>query len=160
MITFQRTEDMELVRLILTHPKIYGPGSDDFSPDATEWKPPKGEHLLYVLVLENDEVAGLFTVLFVSPILYKIDGGFLPWAWGKCTEAACTAFINWLFEHTGCERIIADVPAYNELSLRMTRIMGMKQYGENPESYLKHHKLHNVLLMGISKPKGQTACLQ
>jgi RimJ/RimL family protein N-acetyltransferase len=161
MITFEGTRDLELVRLILTHPKIYGPGSDDFSPNADEWMPPAaGEHLQYMLVKEDEEIVGLFTVLFISPILYKIDGGFLPVAWGKSAEAACCAFIQWLWENTGCLRIVCDVPEYNDLSLRMTRIMGMKKYGENPQAYLKHRTLHNVELMGISRPKEIIPCLQ
>lgn len=160
MITFELTKNVDLVRQIVTHPMIYGPGSDDFSPDAQDWHAPQKEGILYVLALEDDAPIGIFILIAISPIYWRLDVGFLPIAWGWAAAAAGKAFVPWLWENTSCQRIIGEIPACNPKAVRYGSLLGMKKYGENPDSFLKRGKLYSHVLMGISRPKERVSCLQ
>lgn len=158
MITFEITKDLDTIQRIVTHPKIYNPSKDDFAPEAEEWKPPMSEAVNYVLAKEDEEIIGIFVVVFESPIFCKIHLGFLPSAWGERAASAAKAFPQWLWQTSNCVRLVGEIPDWNELAIRMAGLMGMKKYGENPQSILKQRKLHSLVLMGMSRPESRVVC--
>jgi RimJ/RimL family protein N-acetyltransferase len=151
-LTFERTEDPELVRGILTHPKLYRMLSDDFSPACEDFQPVFNEHLWYVLVQSGSKVGGLFFFHPHNAICWEVHTCLLPELWGPPAIEAARGVIQWLWENTPCRRLITQVPDYNRLALKLAKNAGMRAYGRNPKSFQRHSQLHDVLLLGISKP--------
>jgi RimJ/RimL family protein N-acetyltransferase len=155
MLTFERTQDLELVRSILTHPRIYPWISDDGAPAAADFQPVDHPAIWYVLVKEQlcggDRVLGLFLFTPQGAACWEVHTCLLPIAWGRRAAAAAAGAAEWLFEQTSCSRIVTTVPAYNRLALRFARAAGMTEYGRNPASYLKNGKLHDQVLLGLSR---------
>jgi RimJ/RimL family protein N-acetyltransferase len=56
-----------------------------------------------------------------------------------------------MFENTTAQRIVGAIPAYNRLAVQVVKRAGMEQYGLNPGSFMKHGKLEDQILYGISK---------
>src|SRR3954469_1709775 len=122
MLTFERTEDLELVRSILTHPRIYPWITDDACPPAAEFYPLDHPAVWYVLVREQlcGAARELGLLMFVPQGAACWEGHtcLLPIAWGRRAAAAAAGAAEWIFEQTSCSRIVTTVPAYNRLALR------------------------------------------
>src|SRR6516165_7128124 len=62
-LSFERSQDWELIRGIMLNPKIWTHISDDSTPPAEEWEPVQAEHIWYVIVRDGEEVLGLFMLV-------------------------------------------------------------------------------------------------
>lgn len=150
-MTFERSDDYELIRKIVTHPKLYPHVSDDFSPDACDYVPPgAGPYLIYLLAKDGDELLGMFLFVAHTGICWEVHTCLLPNAWGSRARLAAIGAAEWMFEHTPCRRIITNVPSYNRLALRFARSAGMKEFGINERSYQKNGTLHDQVVLGLS----------
>ena len=149
-LTFERSEDWDLIRSIITHPKIWPHVSDDSTPPWEEWQPVIAESVWYVVVRDREELLGVFTMVRHNAICWEVHTCLLPSAWGRTLEAA-RQMAEWAFANMECLRIITNVPAYNRLALRFAERAGMTQYGINPQSYLKDGKLWDQFCLGLSK---------
>lgn len=168
MISLERTRDWELITRIVTHPKVYPQVSDDYSPKPEEWEPAKGDDVWYVLVRdltpggresgtlfkgETGEILGLWVLHPHLRTCWEIHTCLLPNAYGPRARKAVRELIPWGWEHLPeCVRVITQVPQYNRIALLFAIQAGMEQYGMNPKSYLKGGMLHDVILLGISRP--------
>jgi RimJ/RimL family protein N-acetyltransferase len=152
LLTYERTRDLELVRSILTHPRVYPWISDDGCPPAEEFQPIDHPSVWYVVVREqlSGLLLGLFMFVPQNAVCWEVHTCLLPAAWGKPAAAAAAGASHWMGERTPCRRIVTSVPSYNRLALRFARAAGMKQFGVNPASYLKTGKLHDQVLLGLS----------
>ena len=153
MITFERSFDYELIRSILTHPRIYPHIADDGSPPREEYRPIESEAIWYVVVRDCEEVLGLWMLHPLNTITYEIHTALLPNAWGSRSIQAALELPDWIWEHTPCRRIITNVPSANRLALRFALAAGMTIYGVNPGSYLKNGVLCDQTCLGLSKPE-------
>ena len=151
MIHIERTNDLELVRSILTHPKIYPHISDDFSPAAEDFLPPASA--VYLLARDGAEVLGLWLVHPHNTVCWEVHTCLLPTAWGARARAAAQAAIAWMWQHTSARRLITNVPTPNRLALRFAKQSGFIEFGRNPDSFQKDQILHEQILLGISKDK-------
>lgn len=181
MILLERSTDWPLIQQIVTHPKVYPQVSDDYSPRPEEWEPVQSGDLWYVLVrdltsvpspyrsgsaaaqirggpgspLHKDrgEILGLWMLHPHLRSCWEIHTCLLPNAYGSRARQAVQALIPWGWEHLPeCVRVITQVPQYNRIALLFAIQAGMEQYGINPKSYLKGGKLHDMILLGISRP--------
>ena len=75
----------------------------------------------------------------------------LPQALGPRAREAGVAVVPWLWEHTPALRLVCHISAANTLAIRYAERMGLEQYGLNPKSWMKDGKLHDEVLLGISK---------
>lgn len=148
---FERTFDYELVKRIATHPKVYNHASDDFAPPPDEWEPIKDELIWYVLAKDGEELLGMFALIPENAICWNIHVCLLPNSWGPKAKEAGEKVIQWIFENTGCLRLVADVPEYNTLVLRLALKAGMHQFGVNEKSHKKQGILYNQIQLGVSK---------
>lgn len=154
---FERSEDWELIKKIIRHPKIYSAVSDDFCPPADQWEPIQHEDAWYVIARDGDETLGLWALFPENGACWKVHTCLLPEAYGERAAIAVREFSAWLWANTKCLRVITDVPAYNRLALRFALNAGLTQFGINPKSYMKNGKLHDIIMLGISKP-GAAPC--
>jgi hypothetical protein len=86
MIAFERTNDYALVRMVMTHPKLYRHLADDLSPAREDYDPPQGEHVWYVLAYDETpgdglrELLGLWMLYPQNGICWEIHTALLPTA--------------------------------------------------------------------------------
>ena len=151
MITVERTLDYELVRRIVTHPKIYCHIADDGSPAAADWRPIESDAVVYLLVLSDEQPAGVFTLVPQNRVCYEVHTCLLPDIWGPDALIASGKAMRWMFANTPCERIMTNVPDYNRIALRFARRSGMTYFGCNTKSYLHRGVLHDQIMLGVSK---------
>ena len=155
MIQFDRSQDYELVRKILTHPRIYDKISDDFSPARDDYRPIEHDAVWYVIVRESEDGA-LFGLWMFHPqngICWEVHTALLPIAYGVPGRLAAQLLPSWIWKHTPCRRIVTNVPSTNRLALRFAIAAGMKIFGINRASYLKGGKLCDQICLGISAPQ-------
>ena len=150
-IHVERTFDWELVRRIFASPEIYKHLGDDFSPSQEAYEPVTNPSLIYLLA-SNGHPCGIFLFAPENGICFNTHIAFLPSGWGAAREAAKQAAV-WMFSNTRCQRIVASVPAYNRLALKTAKATGVTQFGVNEASFLKNGKLHDQILLGLSKEK-------
>ena len=150
-MTFERTQDWELVKRIVTHPKIYPYVGDDFSVDPSLWEPEKNEAIWYLAVKDEGTIIGLFVYFPENYVCWHVHVCLLPIAWGRKAILAFCECIRWVFQNTPCERIVGSVPMWNFPAARLARNAGMTEFGINKASHLKKKRLHDQILFGISK---------
>ncbi len=150
---FERTTDLELVRSIITHPKIYDHVSDDGCPPADQFKPLDNPVIWYVLVVECEVLLGMWTFMPQNTACWEVHTCLLPVAWGDLGREAAKAMAEWIWKNTPCRRLVTNVPVMNRMALKFAKAAGMEEYGVNPKSYLKRGTLHDQILLGMSKPE-------
>lgn len=150
-MTFERTTDWEMVKKIATHPRVYPMSSDDYSAPREAWEPIRHDAVWYVLAKDGEELLGMFVLMPENAICWNIHVCLLPNSWGRRAKQAGREIVQWVFENTPCMRLVADVPEYNTLVLKLGLEAGMKRCGINPASHQKNGALHNQILLGISK---------
>jgi len=149
-LSFERSQDWELIRGIMLNPKIWAHISDDSTPPLDQFEPVQAEHIWYVIVRDGEEVLGLFMLVRHNAVTWEVHICLLPSAWGRTLQAA-RGMAAWAFANMPCLRIITHVPAYNRLALRFAERAGMTQYGINYRSYLKNGRLWDQFCLGMSK---------
>ena len=150
---FRPTQDADLVREILTHPKLYRRMSDDGCPAPEEFYPEISENLSYILAIDQGRILGLFLFHPHNAVTFEVHTALLPHAWGPAAVEAARGVVRWFFHNTNCQRIITSVPRSNRLALKLARRAGFKQWGTNSRSFLKNGQLEDLLMLGISRRK-------
>lgn len=146
---FERTTDAELIRVIVTHPKVYAKVTDDNAPSPEKWRPQMNEAAWYVLVWDEDVILGLWAFFPENSVTWKAHICYLPDAYGVSIEATRDLF-RWVFSNTACRRIVGAIPFSNKLALRMAAGAGCKPFGIDEGSFLKDGRLQDRVMMGIS----------
>lgn len=150
-MTYARTTNLELVRGVATHASQIRMSSEDATRVAT-WSPTDDDRVYFLTVRdggEESELYGVVTLLPQNSICFELHVAFLPVAWGK-TRPALAGAIAWAWRETPARRIVASIPRYNRLAIKLARDVGMTQFGTNAKSFLKNGILHDQILLGIS----------
>ncbi len=150
VLTFERTRDIELIRQVLTHPRLYRHMGDDTAPPAEEFAPNADPRIWYVLARARGELLGILPFVPHSAVRWEVHCAFLPRAWGH-TAPALAGGIRWLFEQSTCRRIVASVPRSNRLAARLAQRAGLVLWGVEPAAFLRDGQLVDVMHFGISK---------
>jgi len=151
VITFKRSADFELIRSIMIDPRLFDAAADDFTGSSENWEPRRDTGIWYVLAFDGDRLLGLFALAPQSNICWEIHTRLLPVAWGAIAAAAAAAVVPWIWANTPCVRLVTICPSYNRLAIRFAEKAGMVRYGLNPQSWLKNSRLHDQVLLGLSK---------
>lgn len=157
MITFERSTDYELIRAIITHPKLWPYISDDNSPAREDYRPIESESVWYVVARTRDAevgayVLGMWVFHPLNSICWEVHTCVLPRAWGHVGLEAARQLPEWIWENTPCRRIVTNVPSTNRLALQFALRAGMTIFGCNRASFLKDGKLCDQVCLGISPP--------
>lgn len=153
MITLSRTTDASLIKKIATDPRIWDAMASDDSPPREEYEPPV-DGAVYVVVRSGEEVGGMFVLVPRSRVRWEIHTLLLPELspWRKLEAAA--RMRDWTFANTTCERLFTEVPLTNQPALAFAKAAGMETSGIEPKCFLKDGVLHDVLVLGMNRPKG------
>lgn len=153
MIEIVKTGDAELVKAIITHPKIYPFVTEDGAP-APEVFSVRGlvDHpgIHFLAPIADDQVAGVFMVHSETPSIYVVHTCILPEFWGRAEEAG-RELIRWVFQNTKCNKLVTYVPKDNRLAYRLAIAVGMQEQGCITESYMKNGVLIDQHVLGIGR---------
>ena len=148
-MTFERTFDWELIRAIMTNPRVWV--KDDFSGDPERFSPNRDERIWYVLVRDDEGlIAGLYILAPQNDVTWEIHTRMLPRAWGKFASRAARAMSEWIWQNTPCRRIVTSIPETNLSAILYAKAAGMTIYGINADSFQHGGKLQSQVLMGLS----------
>lgn len=148
-ITFERTDSLSLVRCILTSPYAWPHVGDDFAGDPKEFLPNGDPRIWYVLAMNGPEMVGLFTFLPRNQVLWEGHIVLMPRRRPRGTQILREG-LDWMFEHSTAQRIIAEVPTCNKLAVKLVGSV-MEVFGLNSKAFRKHGKLQDLILFGASK---------
>jgi RimJ/RimL family protein N-acetyltransferase len=157
MIEIQRTYDMQLVRDIWTHPKLYHWMIDDTCPKAEHFMPQEHHHMHYLLVKQDGQNMGVILFHPISFYLYEIHIGILPLFWGKKVEDAVTTALYYLKDATKAIKVIAIIPADNRKTYHLAKRCGFAREGVIKQSTIRHGKTLDQNLLGVSLCQVQQA---
>ena len=144
--------DAGLIRQTMTHPLIYPRITDDGSVPVEDFSPPAGGPFGYLGAWDGETFLGLWMVERRNAVTAEVHTCLLPLAAGSKGLEAAAACAEWIWVNTDFARIVTSVPVFNGLALRFAERSGMVRYGENVGSFLKDGKLHNEILLGLSRP--------
>lgn len=150
-LTFERTSDFDLVRSIMTHPRVYPHITDDGCPPVEEFHPSEDRMLWYILVRNAGKPVGLWLFVPTNAVCWEVHTCLLPEAWGDVGREAAKRMAEWIWQYTACRRIITNVPECNRLALRFAKAAGMLEFGRNEASFLKNGRLHAQIMLGLTK---------
>jgi len=154
MIRIERTRDAELVRAIITHPRIYPYVADDFSPIAAEFDPAAAvanESVYFLAAYDDDGIVGVWMLNPINSICYEVHTCVLPAHWGEKTREVVKEAARWMFANTPCRKVVTHVPSYNRLAHKLAVDAGMQPEGCNRKSWLKNGILHDQYVLGLCK---------
>jgi len=153
MIHIGRTKDVELIKRIVTDRHTYPFVIDDFSPGASDYEPPMTEEFIWLVAYRENRVIGAFLFYPLNAINFDIHASIVPWARGtKWSKFAGAAALQWMWHNTGCKRITAGCPAFNQRALGWVKSLGFKEFGINKDSFQKAGQLYDLIMLGISRP--------
>jgi len=140
-----RTINKEDIAKVINHPKVWNMVSDDLSQ-----KPyvPSDDNVY----LMDDKKLGVVEIEAVNGITCMIHIATLPELWGKA-EGFIPEILSWIFTKTRFMKIIAFIPAYNKLTIRLAKKSGMEKEGCISRSFLKWWKFHDQEVYGLTKEK-------
>lgn len=152
-MTYTPTTDIELVRTIMTHVKVWPYISDDGSVSPELFVPVMGDSICYLLANDGDNLLGLWMFVQTNSVTLEVHTCLLPGHGFHRGRIAARGAAKWIWENTTAQRIFTHVPACNRIALRFAEASGMKQFGVNPQSFMKDGRLYDQFLLGISRPK-------
>ena len=138
---------MGLIRSILQDPAIFPHIHDDGVKDCA----PVDHEGLHWMLVSDGEPLGAFLVHALNSYCYEMHTCLLPRAWGAVAARAAQMLLEWAFEHTDCEKMVTNVPAYNRAALRFAKAGGMTQEGINRASFMRNGVLVDQIMLGITK---------
>lgn len=127
----ERTYDEDYIYRCITHPTVWQSGINDLNLiDPEFFFPPIGDEFVYLRLGDYG--------LFVGIQKYDqcdVHFALLPNAIRKAYSLSETA-MNWAFDNLECKTLIASVPEYNRLALKIANKL-MNPAGINKQSFLK-----------------------
>ena len=158
VVELEETRDMELIRSVVTDPRVYPHVTDDYSPCAMDWRPIDNPRTIYLAVKVKGETLGLLVLIKQNSICWKLHVCMLPKGYGKIAIEAMRKTYAWVWQNTPCRRIIGEVPKHNRRAFWFALRAGMRIFAVNPGSWLWKGAVEDLILFGISRPGG-AACL-
>jgi len=153
-----RTLDPDVLCLFYHNPDIWGPMQDDGGAEAKDidfgliTESEASLDYVFVTTSVDGDLAALFMFKMENSRCYSIHSALLPQYWGKGVAPACgMSACMWMFEHTGCLKIITLVPDFNSPALAMAMDAGMVIEGINRSSFMKGGVLHDQTRLGFTK---------
>lgn len=149
-IQFRRTFDADLVRRILTHPKI---GRWMFEDDAAlgpDTVIPMPDTVWYVCAMDGRKLIGLFVFEPRTSVKYAVYLAIAPGQWPRAVEAF-KGVIGWAWRHIGMECIGGEIPSDNTHALRLAKKAGFTMIGIEPKAYRRGGELRDIRIVSIGK---------
>jgi RimJ/RimL family protein N-acetyltransferase len=148
--TFERTQDLDLVREILTAPPCWRRMTDDQAPSPEAFQPIACAGLEYVVAVRDGRALAIF-VLIVQDAAAEVHFCFRPEAWGESAPIA-RAFVEWVWRDTPWTWLMGPVPEHNRLALRLAEKAGFTRFAVHRAAVRRRGKTYDRILMQIARP--------
>jgi len=141
-----RCKDTKSIAKILNHPKVFKWVGDDFA--AIGYVPVVlNEAIIWLM---NKEQTGLIKIDQVNFVTCHVHIATLPELWGKADKFVEEA-LYWGFNWTHFLKVIALIPVFNNLALKLVERNGFEKEGCIKKSFLKNWELHDQSIYGLTK---------
>lgn len=154
-MTFERTDDMNEVKRILTDGRCWRRMTDDAAPTPEAFDPRPHDGLTYVLAHDRGRLVALFILRQHGDLSETAEAHFCfaPEAWGRSTTAKVgRAFIAWVWANTPLQWLLGPVPAHNRMALALARACGFTDFLVQRHCITKGGKLFDLLTLQIKRP--------
>lgn len=145
------SDDLEFIREVMAHPKIWPHISDDHSGKREDFVPSLHGSFRYLTPEHKGDRVGVFFYHPHSVILWEVHTCILPQFWGDPATQAARAGLRWMIDHAGAKKIITHVPRINQKARMFALRVGMKDEGVNRQSFLKNGQLVDQYILGITQ---------
>lgn len=149
MITVERTEDADLIRSVMTHPKVWPHVTDDTAGDPADFETPFLPSIHYIVPRFNGAPMGVFVAHPHSAVLWEWHVAVLPEFWGSAGHKAGAEVIRWIFRETSARKLIGQPPVTNRAAYRYARRLGFADEGRITKCFLKGGCLVDQHILGI-----------
>jgi len=153
MAVIFRSRDYKAIRELCLDPSIFPYISDDFTADASTWKPIESDQVVYLLARDAEGLCGFGIFLPDTWACWKAHVGFLPRSYGSVAFTAFKEMVDWMWTNTKAERIVGEIVQQNRRAIQFVTRVGFRPYGVNEKSYRRGGQLLDQVCLGISKPK-------
>lgn len=145
------TKDVRYIHKFLTDEKIWRMTSDDStgSTNPDLFFIPT-ENILYIKV---DDI-GLITLIPKDQV-YSVHVAFKREAYGT-TTFILKKCLEWFWERSEAIELVASIPAYNYLALRLANKIGMYMTGIDKDAFIKDGFVYDIINYKIRRKQ----CLQ
>ena len=140
-----RTRDKKAILKIVNHHKVRKWCVDDLSPD--NYTPNMHESIIYLI---DESKTGVVILEPINGMCCQVHIATMPKMWGKAVDFGIAAK-EWLFKNTRYQKVVAFVPEFNRLAVRVCKKTGFLQEGVIKKSFLRNWELHNLVIFGICK---------
>ena len=147
-MTFETTQDMELVERILKDPRCYVRMRNDEAPSLRDFSV-VGGGFIAVVGKDGGRALAVF-LLFPEGDSAEVHFCILPEVWGKSKQMA-EGFLSWAWSNTEYQRLVGPVPAYNKLCLELARSVGFHEVGREERAVAKHGKLYDRIWTEVTR---------
>jgi hypothetical protein len=143
--------DLDMANEILRHPDVYPWIRDDFSPPVEDFNAAPMLSLDSVYFL--NPLPGCLFILapFVTSTMFEGHTAVLPESRGKLAISAGKLAIQWMFDHTPCERIVGFFPDTNRRALMGAIHMGMKRTHRLPGGIRIDGQAVDLVMVEVAK---------
>lgn len=144
-----RTYDPLRVREFMTRPEIWATVAED-GQDPGDYVPDvRGE--VWLVMQAEGELIGLYHLRRINAVTLEIHAQVALEYRKRYSEATGKAALRWILDNTQIAKVIAWVPEIYPNVRDFTVSQGFQVEGANRKSYLKHEKLHDQTLLGITR---------
>jgi len=144
-------KDKDRINDIFTDISVWDSISDDGCDDDIKTK--IAETFLYnpnVYIL-NPMPNAVFVLIPQNAITYEVHTAIKQESRGRVGFKAGRDAIKWMFENTGCQKLISWVPEFNRSALVFASMNGFDIEGTSKKSFLKNGELFDQILVGLTK---------
>ncbi len=149
-MTFRRTTDRELIRALITHPKVWRWSSED-GMEAAEYEPAVDNPAVwYVAAVEGRTLLGIFVFEPRTSVKYAVHLAIAPSQWARGVESF-KGVIHWAWENIGMQRITGEIPMDAKHADRLARKAGFECVGIEKGAFMRGGVLQDVRIVGLSR---------
>lgn len=142
-LRLERTFDLELILSVVGHPEI--------KPQIWEEEPIIHlDERIYWLAAYKDGLVGIIAFYPINSVAYNPHSAILTRGIGLGTEMM-KAGVKWMFENTGCLKVVAPPASYNKAMIRVYEKCGFRREGFSPKSFMFRNVLYDRIYMGLEK---------
>lgn len=156
MLKIVQCKDSNLIKQVMTTPKIWNAAVEDNSPVSRETWEPIMEGILWIAALKVEDskrtLYGMWMLCPISSTVIAIHTGILPKYWGKPENVEFAKLAaQWIWENTPARKVVSYIPVTLPNVLKFAQRAGMKLEGINERSFLKDGKLIDQYYVGLCK---------
>jgi len=148
-LNVKRTYDPQTVREVMTHPAMWETVAED-GQDPGEYTPDTVGDCWLAMRVEGELIA-LYALDAINAVTLEIHAQVVPKHRKQYSGATGKAALQWILDNTDAMKVIAWVPEIYPNVRDFTVSQGFQIEGVNRKSYLKHGKLHDLTLLGITR---------